>query len=247
VTIRPKVVRPSRLWPGVLLLLVVLPLLPEIVVLGASAIDLSGCRVYGAGGRPTGDAQVPPNPGAYATRRPAIRSPEDAADQAGPGASTAAKGFAPAPGPIFGTSGGVCAIGPSVSSIIRLALNAAFLVGDAFSSGVVIIWLALCYVVITRGWTGFLARLTLALLVCLIFAFIPYSDITENLNCEPNDVAAASCIIYGDDVRSIMHQNVILRLRVVVGAPLAFGTFLLYLLFLPIAALVSRRAAKRSA
>jgi hypothetical protein len=157
-----------------------------------------------------------------------------------------AKGFAPAPGPALGT---VCTIGPlpPVSSIIRLALNAAFLVGDAFSSGVVIIWLALCYVAITRGWAGFLARLMLALLVCLIFAFIPYFGIPESQNCQPNDVGAGSCSIYGGDVRSIGHQNVTLDMRGVMGAPLAFGTFLFYVLFLLIAALVSRRAAKRSA
>ena len=266
-TIRPKVVPPPRpFWRIVLIVLVVFPLLPEIAILSVSEIaDLSGCRVDApppdattdTDSRPTGDAQVHPDRGDYATmpdRRPAIRSPQDAVDQAGPGARSAAKGSTPAPGSAFPPPGTVCLTGSAVSSGIRLALHAAFLVGDALSSGVVIIWLALCYVLISRGWTAFWARLTLALLVCLIFAFIPYFELMmsigglENQNCRPDDVAAGPCIImYGVDVGSIVHQDVLLRLRVFVGAPLALGTFLLYLLFLLIARLVSRKTAGRSA
>jgi hypothetical protein len=220
----PKRASRRWLWRIVLIVLVVLPLLPELVVLGASAVaDLSGCRVNGP---PLGtgiDSQVPPDP------------------------SAVARGFVPTPGSASGSASTACAIWPHVSSIIRLALNAGSFVGDAFSSGVVIIWLTLCYVVITRAWTGFLARMMLALLVGLIFAVIPYFGIPENQICQPDDVGADTCLMYGGDVRSIMHQNVVLGMRVVVGAPLAFGSFLLYLLFLLVAALVFRKAAKRSA
>ena len=221
----PKVASRRRFWQIILVVLVVLPLLPEIVVLSVSTIaGLSGCRVDApppdaatdTGGRPTGDARVAPNPGAYATmldRRPAIRSPQDAADQAGTGAGSAAKGFPPAQGPVLGTPGKACAIGPfPVSSIIRLALDAGFFVGERFGSGVVVIWLALCYVSITRGSTGFLSRLTVALFVSLIFAVVPYlgpmmsTEHLENPGCQPTEDGVGSCFIYGGEVGSIVHK-----------------------------------------
>jgi hypothetical protein len=249
-----KIASRRRFWRIALVVLVVLPLLPEIVVLGASAIaGLSRCRVDDAttdtGGRPTGDAQVPPNPGAYATtldRRPAIRSPQDAADQAGPGAGSAAKGFAPAPGPVFGTPGKACAIGSSVSSIIRFALEAGSVIGVTFGSGLVVVWLALCYVAVTLGWARLLSRLTLGFLVSLIFAIIPYLGPMmsiahlENPRCQPNDAGVGPCIMYGGDVGSIVHYNVALALdNIQVGAAVALGTFSLYVVLLFIAGLAA--------
>ena len=239
-------------WRIVLLVLVVLPLLPEIVVLGASAIAyLSGCRLDDTttdmGRRPTGDAQVPPHPSADATmldRRPAIRSPQDAADQAGPGAGSAAKGFARAPGPAFGRA---CAIGPfAVSSIIRLALEAGYFVGERFASGVVAIWLALCYVAITRGCTRFLSRLTLAFFVSLIFSFVPYFGPMmsigprANPHCQPNE-GGGPCVIYGGNVGRIAHDNVYLGWQIFTGGPIALGAFLLYMVFVLIGGYVLRR------
>jgi hypothetical protein len=250
-----------RFWQIALVVLVVLPLLPEIVVLGASAIaDLSGCRVDDAttdtGGRPTGDTQVPPNPGAHATmfdRRPAIRSPQDAADQAGPGAGSAAKGFAPAAGPASGASSKACAIGPfPVSSIIRIALKAGLFVGDKFGSGVVIVWLALCYVSMTGGWTRFLSRLTLALFVSLIFAFVPYVGPMmsianlENPLCQPNEASIGPCVMYGGAVGRVVHENIVLGREVVTGGPVAFGAFGLYALFLLIVRVATWARASRS-
>jgi hypothetical protein len=241
--------------------LVVLPLLPEIVVLGAWAIAyLSGCRLDDAttdtGGRPTGGAQVSPNPDAYATmldRRPAIRSPQDAADQAGPGTGTAAKGFAPAPGSAGGEPPRACAIGHPVSSIIRRAMNAGLFVGVSFGSGVVIVWLALCYVAITRGWTHFLSRLTLAFFVSLIFAIVPYFGPMmsianlENPRCHPNEAGLGPCVMYGGAVGRVVHESIVLSGEVVTGTPVALGAFLLYALFLLIAAFALRRAVTRSA
>ena len=150
---------------------VVLPLLPEIVVLRASAIaDLSGCRVDAPPPDATIDSHVPPDP------------------------SATAKGFVPQSESALGSAGKICAIGPlpQVSSIIRLALEAGFFVGVSFGSGVVAVWLALCYISIVQGWTALSSRLTLALFVSLIFAFVPYFgpmmsiEHLRNPSCQPN-------------------------------------------------------------
>jgi hypothetical protein len=223
VTIRPKLARPHPFWRIVLLVLVVLPLLPEIAVLNVSAIaELSGCRVDAPPLDSTIDSQIPPDP------------------------STTARGFAPPSGSTVSSPGEICTIGPAVSSIIRLALNAGFFVGDTFGSGVVIIWLALCYVSISRGWRSFLSRLTLAFLVSLIFAIIPYLGPMisvahlENPRCQPNDAGIGPCTMYGGEVGSIVHYNVALALDdIQVGAAVALVAFSLYAVFLLIAGLAA--------
>jgi hypothetical protein len=179
----------------VLVLLVVLPLLPEIVVLGASAIaDLSGCRVDAPPPDAAIDSQVPPDP------------------------SAVARHFVPTPRSASGSPGTVCAIGRPVSRVISLALKAGSFVGVTFGSGLVAVWLTLCYVSITRGWTHLLSRLTLALFVSLIFAIVPYLGPMmsiahlENPRCQPNDAGIGTCVMYGGEVGSIVHYNVTLAL-----------------------------------
>jgi hypothetical protein len=209
-------------WRIVLLVLVVLPLLPEIVVLSASAIaHLSGCRVDAPPPGATTDSQVHPDP------------------------SAVARGFVPTPESPLGAAGKVCAIGPPVVSIIRLALKAGFFVGDKFGSGVVIIWLTLSYVSITRGWAGFLSRLSLAFLVTLIFAIIPYlgpmmsTEHLRNPRCQPNEAGVGPCVMYGGNVGSVVHYNVALSLEVLKGAAVATVAFSLYALSLLIARLAA--------
>ena len=206
-----------RFWRILLLVLVVLPLLPEIVVLSVSAIaDLSGCRVDAAPVDSAVSSQVSPDPWMVAN------------------------GFAPAPQSVVAAPARACAIGPlpSVSTIIRLALEAGLLVGVSFGSGVVVVWLALCYVAITRGWTDLLSQLTLAFLVSLIFSFVPYFGPMmsighlDNPHCQPNEGGVGPCMMYGGDVGSIVHENVVLGWHVFIGAPVALGEFGAYLLFL---------------
>jgi hypothetical protein len=216
-----KVASSRRFWRIALVVLVVLPLLPEIVVLGASAIaDLSGCRVDAppstaidtAGGL-NGGSEVPLDPWII----------------------------------IKGFTGKACAIGPPVGSIIRFALNAGFFVGASFGSGFVVIWLVLCYFSITRAWTGFSSRLTLALLVCLIFAVVPYFGPMmsvghlENPRCQPNEAGVGPCVVYGGEVGSIVHDNVVLGWQVLTGGPVAFGAFVFYMLFLLFALALRKR------
>jgi hypothetical protein len=223
--------RRRQFWWIALVALVVLPFLPEIAVLGISAIaDLSGCHVD-APPMVRADSQVPPDPWMIA------------------------KGFAPPPGLESGPRGNLCTIGPlpPVSDMIRLALGTGLFVGGSFSSGLVVIWLALCYVAITRGFAGLLTRMTLAFLVCLIFAFLPYFGPMISLahlqhqNCQPNEAGAGPCILYGDDVGSLAHDNVVLGWRAFIAAPMAVAVFVCYAIFLFIWLLVSRKAADRAA
>jgi hypothetical protein len=225
-----------RFWRIVLLVLVILPLLPEIVVLSVSAIaHLRGCRIDGseidtAGGQHIA-LEIPADPEMVPNR------------------------FAPAPGSAGGEPPRACAIGPfAVSSIIRVGLKGGFFVGASFSSGVVVVWLALCYVSITRGWTGFLSRLMLAFFVSLIFSFVPYRgpmmsiEHHRNPHCQPNEGGAGYCVIYGGDVGSIVHYNIALGWKVIAGVLVAFGAFGIYVLFLVVVGIASRRrAAGRSA
>jgi hypothetical protein len=188
-----------RFWRIVVLVLVVLPFLPEIVTLSVSVVaELRGCHV--------GDDIV-------------------------------------------------CTIGSlsSANRIIRLALKAGFLVGVSFSSGVAAIWLALCYVSITRGWIGTSIRLTLAFSVSLILAFFPYLGPMisighlVNPKCQPNEGGVGPCFMYGGNVGSIVHSNVFLSWEVFRGAPIAVGAFGLYVLFLFLFLPIAYRALGRRA
>jgi hypothetical protein len=225
VATEPKVTSSRRFWRIALFTLVVLPLLPEIVVLSVSAIaGLNGCHVDAA----------PPRAGV-----------SDDSSEVPPDLALVARGFVPHPGSALGQPGKVCAIEPPASGIIRLALNAGFFIGDTLSSGVIIIWLALCYLSIGRGWTSLLSRLTFAFLVTLIFAIIPYLgpmmsiEHLRNPRCQPNEAGVGPSVMYGGDVGSIVHYNVALSLEVLKGAAVAMGAFSLYALFLLIARLAA--------
>jgi hypothetical protein len=248
-----KVASHRLFWRIVLLVLVVLPLLPEILVLSVSAVaNLSGCRVYDEAPtvnnwrhRTSTLATPPPGGGGDAAGRRSVdtRVPPDpwmVADL-------------PATGSDFGAPVKVCAIGPlpPVSSIIRFALNAGFLVGDSFGSGVVIIWLTLCYIAISRGWAGFLSRLLVALVVSLIFAIVPYLgpmmsiEHLENPGCQPNEDGVGPCIIYGGEVGSIVNRNIKLGWKILTGGTAAFAALALYILTLLIARLATWASAGR--
>jgi hypothetical protein len=239
VATQPKGALRRRFWRVILLLLVILPLLPEIVVLSASAIaDLSGCRVDdappitaidGADSSSNADLEVPPDPWMVA------------------------KGFTPAPGSAFGASNKACAIGPLVSSVIRLALTAGYFVGVTFGSGAVAAWLAVCYVSISRGWTRLLSRLAIAFFVSLIFSFAPYFGPMlsilrlENPYCEPNEGGVGGCAIYGRAIGSIVNSSVVMGWYVFVGAPVALGAFAIYSLFILSVRLATGRRARSPA
>lgn len=188
--------RRRSLWRGGLLLLVLLPLLPEILILAVS--------VYAA----------------------AVGCQADA-------------GFA-------------CAVGPpSASGVIRAALKVAYAVGTKFADdNIVIAWLVCCFLLIILGWSKLASRLLLAFGVTLIFAVLPYFGPIlaigplVNPKCRPNEGGVPpECTIYGGDVGSAAHNAVRLGWKFFYGAPVAFVAFVLFVILVLGAHLISRRRA----
>lgn len=143
-----------------------------------------------------------------------------------------------------------CAVGPpSASEIIRAALGAANFIGRKFADdNIVAAWLALCYVVIIVGWTRLTSRLLLALGASMIFGFLPYFGpiLTigplANPNCRPNEGGTPpECMIYGGDVGDAAHDAVRLGWKFFYGAPVALGAFVVFVVLMFGARLVSRR------
>ncbi|MBR1179542.1 hypothetical protein JQ617_36645 [Bradyrhizobium sp. KB893862 SZCCT0404] len=145
-----------------------------------------------------------------------------------------------------------CSIGSSAAEIIRHALDAGFVVGSRFGDGLAVLWLAACCWLITQGWPRLWSRLLLAFAVSLVCAFVPYFgpmlSISHLVNpkCSPNEGGVGDCIVYGGDVGGVAHQVVGLGWRILEGAPIAIGIFVLYAIVAVVADLRARRQALRS-
>lgn len=132
-----------------------------------------------------------------------------------------------------------CAVGPpSASEIIRLALQAAYLIGDQFANGyVVVAWLVLCFLLIVLGWARLSSRLLLGFGVSLIFAILPYFGPMlsighlENPDCRPNEGRVGPCKIFGGNVDGAAHDVVQLGWKSLDGAAFALGTFVIFVIF----------------
>jgi hypothetical protein len=132
-----------------------------------------------------------------------------------------------------------CTIGPSsAGDIIRNALKAGSFVGFRFSDGLAALWLALACFLVSKGWTRLSSRLLLAFIVTLICAFVPYFGpmlsigYLVNPNCNPNEGGIGPCMIYGGNIDSVAHDTVRLAWRMIDGAPIALGIFVVYAIVL---------------
>jgi len=129
-----------------------------------------------------------------------------------------------------------CATGDVVlSDVIRAALKVGTAVGVIFANGLAAIWLALCYFAIMRGWRYLVSRLGLALIVSLIFAFLPYFGPMlsighlVNPRCRPNEGGIPpECIIYGGDIGDAAPAVVLLIWKFVYGALIALAAFVIF-------------------
>jgi hypothetical protein len=181
-------------WRGALLSLILLPLLPEVLIIAASTYaGAVGCQV---------DSKM------------------------------------------------ACAVGPpSASEVIRTALQAAYFIGSKFADDyIVVAWLASLYLLIFLGWTRLSSRLLLALGASLIFGFLPYFGPMlaighlANPNCQPNEGGIPpGCTIYGGDVGNAAHDAVRLGWKFFNGAPVALAAFVVFVILMFGASLVSRR------
>src|ERR1700752_815546 len=162
----------------------------------------------------------------------------------------------------------VCLIGSvPVSDIIGLELKvgAPFIVASVGSSNkwfvgffvAVCGWLMICYVALLLGWARLWIRLFLGLVVMLVFAVLPYfgpmlavGSLTND-NCEPNEGGVGSCVMFGGHVGtssySPVHDAVALGWLLLIGAPLAFGVFVIYVIAVISLAAVSAKRGVRSA
>lgn len=145
----------------------------------------------------------------------------------------------------------VCWIaGVRVSDVVAHLLRVGVIVAVGFGYGIAAAWLALCYLAITRGWARLISRLLLALLVSVIFAFLPYLAPAlaiaplVNTHCEPNEGGVGRCEIFGGDVGSAAHETVIVPWLIFVGVPIAFGAVVIYAI---VAAIIRVVAARRVA
>lgn len=129
-----------------------------------------------------------------------------------------------------------CATGDVIlSNVIRAALKAGTAVGVVFANGLAAIWLALCYFAIVRGWRHLPGRLGLALIISLIFAFLPYFGPMlsighlVNPKCRPNEGGIPpECIIYGGDIGDAAPGVVLLIWKFGYGALIALAAFVIF-------------------
>lgn len=127
----------------------------------------------------------------------------------------------------------ICRIaGINVSKALSGLVTTSIVIGSAFVLGLTVVWLVVCYLVIARGWAGFVARCVLALSVTVIFARLPYlapySVIAPlaDPSCKPSG-GGGPCPIFGGDVSSAHHTDA-LQLLVWPGDVIALSTAAAY-------------------
>lgn len=134
-------------------------------------------------------------------------------------------------------------------NIIRHALDAGTTVGHRFSEGYAAVWLIVCCILVTRGWTGVLSRLLLILLLSVICAFAPYFgpmlsiDHLKNANCGV-DKSGLPCKIYGSNLTDAAYNAVDLGEEIFKGAGIVLAVFVGYVF---VAIVMHLRARRRAA
>jgi hypothetical protein len=139
----------------------------------------------------------------------------------------------------------VCLIGSiPVSNIIAFALRiGAGSMVAAWNNGSVwftvfcaalTLWLIVCFVALTFGWSRTSSRLLLGFAAALVFAVLPYFGPLLaignllNQNCQANEGGVGPCTIFGGHVGSPAHDAVEAGWLILAGAPIALGAFVAY-------------------
>jgi hypothetical protein len=143
----------------------------------------------------------------------------------------------------------VCLVaGAKVSEVISDLLTVGLSVAGFAGIGLAAVWLLFCYLLIRRGWEGKSARISLALLVTLIFALLPYLAPglaiapLANARCQPNE-GGGPCLMFGGDVDGA-HQTVVLPWLIFAGVPVALGAPVAYAIMAAIARARRARATR---
>jgi hypothetical protein len=141
-------------------------------------------------------------------------------------------------------------VGFSVSDLFGATIEAGVLVAASFGFGLVVVWLALCFVAISVAWTGVKTRLALALATTLIFAVLPYVAPLLALaafiqgDCNPNEGGVGQCWMFGGDIAEAANEAAVLPWFLFVGGPLALGAAAVSAIVIVIVRLIQRRRAE---
>jgi hypothetical protein len=118
----------------------------------------------------------------------------------------------------------------SAGDVIRHALETGISVGHRFSEGFAAVWLIVCCILVTRGWTRLSSRLLLVLVLSVICAFAPYFgpmlsiDHLKNVNCGV-DKSGLPCKIYGSNLTDAAYNAVDLGEKIFEGARIVLAVF----------------------
>jgi hypothetical protein len=154
-----------------------------------------------------------------------------------------------------------CVLGPlRISDIITLSLQAGTSVPVAglrisykwlvLLYALIVVWLGVCYWVITKGWARVASRLFLSFAIALLFAVLPFFGpmfaIAPLLHekCQPNEGNVGACTLFGGSVGnqndSPAHDAISIGWLSPVGMLLTLGVFFIYAIFV-IAADIRRK------
>src|ERR1700722_5263261 len=114
------------------------------------------------------------------------------------------------------------------------------------------IWLAACYGVVTLGWVSTRSRLSVAFAVTLLFAVLPYIGPWRaiNLDCYPRGGGVGECEVFGGHLDNTVpgapdkitaNDTIAAENQFLIGAPIATGVFVIYLVVATIIGVVSRK------
>jgi hypothetical protein len=130
---------------------------------------------------------------------------------------------------------------------VRVAASIASLGGFYLA---IIGWLAMCYVVLTLGWSRLASRLLLGLAVALVFALLPYfapwlsiANLVTKESCDPN--SGRACMIFGGGVKAAYAAVRVVAPELLYGGVLAIGIFFIYAIYAVVAALTGVVSARR--
>jgi hypothetical protein len=138
-----------------------------------------------------------------------------------------------------------CTLTPNTSpaDVIGQALQTGSDRNVLFGVGLAAIWLAICYFVVLRGWHKAPVRLRLGILICVIFAILPYLwpgivlGAVTNPFCDlVSTVGVTKCLVYKVDIGRAAYSAAGTWLWSFLGGPIAFVCFLVYLIILSVKA-----------
>jgi hypothetical protein len=128
----------------------------------------------------------------------------------------------------------LCRVGPlSIGDSIRAAMPLASGMATAMAFGVPIV-LAIAYVGLELGYRRLSVRLLLALLACVVLAYLPIVgpslalESVTHPGCQPNESGIGECNLFGVSLGQSANTLGVMGWFILIAGPVAFLTFLAY-------------------